>query len=83
MDFYRTVADQVVETGKDFMPRMEGYRAALELSGRPRETWPWLTEGARMIHGFMYKTADINWWAELGKPLRDVTPEDVTDGSAR
>lgn len=81
IDFYRSVSDQVIETGKDFMPRLEGYRAGLEIGGHARRDWPWLCEGARTIHGFMYRTNEVNWYRELGKPLRDVTPEDVTDGA--
>ena len=87
--FYHYVEDQYINQtpmggGKDcpplMTPRLEAYRAALEIHGYPRELWAWLTEWAKVLHRLHRKldvVSALEWHREFGKPLRDVTPADL------
>lgn len=58
-------------------PRLEAFRAALEVHGYPRELWSWLMDGATMIHRLCNQLDVVNWYEELGKGYSDVRIEDV------
>ena len=89
VNFYRRVSDQYINqtpmgAGKNrppvLTPRLEGYEAALRVGSYPRHLWEWLMDTAAMLHRLVREIDTVDWHMELGKSLRDVTPEDVTDG---
>ena len=58
-------------------PRLEAYRAALELYGYPREEWETLTRGAVTLHRLIHKMDSVHWPDEVGKPRHRVEPEEL------
>lgn len=76
ISFYRLVAAQV--DGMGGRPRLEGYRAALDLYGYPRSHHTWLAAGAQMLHGLMTKQDKVAWQRETGKHYGQIRPEDVS-----
>jgi hypothetical protein len=77
-DQYDNLTPMGVEKGKPMAlyPRIESYRAALELYGYPRTSWAWLTDGALLLHRLLHKLEHINWYAEFGKPLSQLSAGD-------
>ena len=84
--FYLRVRDQYINQAPmgvtkgplPLHPRIESYRAALELFGYPVDTWAWLTDGALLLHRLCNDLERINWYVECGKTLEHVTVDDVT-----
>lgn len=83
--FFRRVRDQYINQTpmglKDapsiVTPRLEAYRVALRLYDYPRALWPWLTDGALMVHRLCNHLDEVDWYAECGKGYGAVTFEDV------
>lgn len=78
-DQYDNLAPMGVEKGHKLplIPRIESYRAALDLYGYPRATWRWLTDGALLLHRLIHGLEHINWHSECGKMMAQLTASDV------
>ncbi len=74
--FYRLVQDQV--EGMANLPRLDGYRAALELYEYPQAHHAWLVSGALTLHKLINKQDTVAWQLETGKLMSDIRPEDVS-----
>ena len=82
LQFYQRIRDQYInqtpmgtEKGAPMhlTPRLEGYRAALELYEYPRWLWEWLIEWGIAIHGMVHGMApvtEMDWMLEFGRPRR-------------
>lgn len=94
LGFYRRVADQWTNaapmgTEKGAPPvltaNLPGYEAALRLYGYDPEDWPWLVDGAQMLHRIAHGidgrgALRRDCWRLLRRHFDTLTPEDVSDG---
>lgn len=87
INFYRKVSDQYINQtpmgAKEpiVTPRVEAWEAVLRLHNYPEQDWRWLLETGTLLHRLIHKMEQVDWMAETGKRYRDITSEDVTDGS--
>lgn len=84
--FWEVVRDEYRNQGEStskeviLTPALTGYAAALEVYGYPRALWPWLTDGALLMHRLVHGMESVNWLRETGKHRHEIGLEDLTDG---